>query len=143
MSASITLLQIKKDRLTITTETLRKQFGSDTLYIFAIRLRRLIVIGRLDFNQAPEEAAARVMAKFGEQAEQQPEVHTLNSAYINFSKKWLEEAGRAEGDLAFSVVSDSDSSIMAIEFLGPDQLLMPSVSRWISPAQDTEADATQ
>ena len=133
MSTSITLLQIKKDRLTLTTETLRKQFGSDTLYIFAIRLRRLIVIGRLDFNQAPEEAAARVMAKFGEQSELQPEVHTLNSAYINFSKKWLGEAGREVGDLAFCVTSDSDPFLMAIEFLGPEELLVPSVRQWLDP----------
>lgn len=130
MNTSINLVPIKKGRLTITTEAIRKQFGTDTLYIFAIRLNRVIVIGRLDGNQAPEEAAASAMAKFGEGHGIKAEVYTLNEATVNFSKKWLEEAGRADGDLAFSVVTESDPEILVIEFLGQDDLLLPSVRQW-------------
>lgn len=128
---SIKQMPLKKDRMTLTREQLRSFFGEDTLYIFVLRLERLVVIGRMDGNRSIEEEAAEAAVKFGSEMKLPPEIHTLSGPHIQLSKKWLEEAGRTPGDLAFAVTSRDDPRLMAIQFLGAEDLLSSTVRSWI------------
>ena len=139
MSISIKLMKIKKGRLVLTDDEIHEHFGPEAYHFLVIRLDRLIVIGRMDMNDSLESKSVDIAARFGSELVSRPEFYTLSGESMVFTKKWLEEVGKAEDDFVFTVSSAEVPDLMAIQFLSADEIMKDSVKKGLHPAaQSTE-----
>lgn len=121
----------KNSHLRLSEVWLRNYFETEVKHLLLAWAPKLILITPLDASEAPQGQVAAACERFGLEVDQmQFEIEPLRTAQLSLTAKWLQKAGKEEGDILLAVRNLKDKSLIAIQIMTPTEILTPQVGKW-------------